>query len=257
MNFTEQELLTQLALFIWPFVRISSLFIAIPVLSVRSTPVKIRISIAFLTTLVVMPFLPELPPIELMSYEGVMVTVQQMAIGIAMAFILQMVFAIMLVAGQLIAYSMGLGFASMVDPASGIQVPVVAQILVISASLFFLSVNGHLLAIELLVDSFTTLPIAMVGLTKADLWAIILWSSEMFAGGMLLALPIVAAVLFINISFGVAARAAPQLQIFGIGFPITIMVGMILIWMSVSHMVDTFALFLESGFQFIKQVLRI
>jgi len=72
-----------------------------------------------------------------------------------------------------------------------------------------------------------------------------------------LALPIVAAVLFINISFGVAARAAPQLQIFGIGFPITIMVGMILIWMSVSHMVDTFALFLESGFQFIKQVLRI
>ncbi|BCG64670.1 MAG: flagellar biosynthetic protein FliR [Methyloprofundus sp.] len=257
MNFTEQELLTQVTLFIWPFVRISSLFIAIPVFSARSTPVKIRIIIAFLTTLIIMPFLPELPPVEMMSYEGVIVTAQQMAIGISMALILQMVFAVMLVAGQLVAYSMGLGFASMVDPASGIQVPVVAQILIISASLFFLSVNGHLLAIELLIDSFTTLPIAMVGLTKADLWAIILWSGEMFAGGMLLALPIVATVLFINISFGVAARAAPQLQIFGIGFPITIMVGMVLIWITIPHMVDIFATLLADGFQFIKQILRV
>jgi flagellar biosynthetic protein FliR len=210
-----------------------------------------------LITLIIMPLLPDMPDIKLFSYSGFMVTIQQIAIGLVTGFVLQMVFSVMLVGGQTIAYSMGLGFASMVDPATGIQVPVIAQVFVISASLIFLSVNGHLLAIELLIDSFTTLPIAMVGLSKADLWAIILWSSEMFAGGMLLALPIVATVLFINISFGVAARAAPQLQIFGIGFPITIMVGMILIWITVPHMVDTFAMFLENGFQFIKQVLRV
>lgn len=257
MDFTEQELLTKVASFFWPFVRISTLFIAIPVFSARSTPVKLRIILAFLITWVVVPFLPDLPAVALMSYEGVMVTVQQMAIGLTMAFILQLVFAIVLVAGQLIAYSMGLGFASMVDPASGIQVPVVAQILIISSSLFFLSVNGHLLAIELLVDSFRTLPVAIIGLSRADLWAVILWSSEMFAGGVLLALPIIATVLFINISFGVASRAAPQLQIFGIGFPITIMIGMVLIWITIPHIIDTFSVFLANGFQFIKQILRI
>ena len=257
MNFTEQELLAKIALFFWPFVRISSLFIAVPVFSAKTTPVKIRVMISFLITLVIMPFIPDLPSFALMSYEGVMVTIQQMAIGLATAFILQMVFAVMLIAGQMIAYSMGLGFASMVDPVSGVQVPVVAQILIISASLFFISVNGHLLLIELLVESFRTLPIDVIGLSKADLWGIIIWSGQMFAGGVLLALPIMATILFINISFGVASRAAPQLQIFGIGFPITIMVGMVLIWITIPNMIEGFSFILSDGFQFVKQVLRV
>jgi len=147
MNFTEQELLEQIALFFWPFVRISSLFMAIPVFSARTTPVNIRIIFSLLTAIIIMPLIPKMPDVALMSYTGVMVTVQQMAIGLATAFILQLVFAVMLVAGQTIAYSMGLGFASMVDPVSGVQVPVVAQILIISASLFFISVNGHLLSL--------------------------------------------------------------------------------------------------------------
>jgi len=204
-----------------------------------------------------MPLIPKMPAVELMSYTGVMVTIQQMAIGLATAFILQLVFAVMLVAGQSIAYSMGLGFASMVDPISGVQVPVVAQILIISASLFFISVNGHLLLIEMLVESFTTLPVGVIGLTKADLWAIIMWSEEMFAGGVLLSLPIMSIILFINMSFGVASKAAPQLQIFGVGFPITIMLGLVLIWVGLPHIIDIFELIMAEGFQFVKQVLRV
>ncbi|MCF7970911.1 MAG: flagellar biosynthetic protein FliR [Methylococcaceae bacterium] len=257
MNFTEQELLAKIALFFWPFVRISSLFMAISIFSAKSTPVKFRLLISLFITWVVMPFIPPLPDVPLMSYEGIMVTIQQMAIGLASAFILQMVFAILLVGGQSIAYSMGLGFASMVDPASGVQVPVVAQILVISGSLFFLSVNGHLLLIELLVESFKTLPIDVIGLTKADLWAIIIWSGQMFAGGVLLALPIMSTVLFVNVSFGVASKAAPQLQIFGVGFPITIMMGLVLIWILMPNVIDAFTLVLSEGFQLIKQVLRV
>ena len=145
-------------------------------------------------------------------------------------FILQMVFSIMMFAGQYIAYSMGLGFASMVDPTTGVQVPVIAQLFVISSSLVFLAVDGHLLMIEMLAQSFHTLPVAMLGMDKIDLWRIILWSSQIFADGVLLALPIMATLLFVNISFGVASKAAPQLQIFGVGFPITIILGMILIW---------------------------
>ena len=257
MNLTEQEILTAVALFVWPFVRISSLFIAIPVFSSRTTPVKVRIMLSFLITLVVIPFLPALPEVELMSYQGMMVTFQQMAIGLATAFILQMVFAVMMVAGQSIAYSMGLGFASMVDPVSGVQVPVVAQILMVAASLFFLSVNGHLLAIEVLIESFRTLPIDTIGLDKTDLWMIIIWSGQMFAGGVLLAVPIMATILFINISFGVASKAAPQLQIFGVRFPITIMLGMVLIWITIPNMVDGFSMILSDGFQLVKQVLRV
>jgi len=257
LEFTEQEILEKIALVFWPMVRISALFMSIPVFSSKASPVKVRVFISFFTSLLIMPFLPALPAVELISYEGALVTVQQMTIGLVTAFILQMVFSVMLVAGQAIAYSMGLGFASMVDPASGVQVPVVAQIFIISSSLFFISMNGHLLAIEILVQSFITLPIDVIGLNMADLWAVILWSQEIIAGGVLMALPIMATILFVNVSFGVASKAAPQLQIFGVGFPITIMLGLVLLWVVMPNMLEGFSSLLNDGFQFIQKILRV
>ena len=157
MNITEDQILGMLASFIWPFFRIGSMFIAIPVFSVKAVPAKVRVITAFLITLVIIPVLPIMPDIEMFSYQGFMVSIQQIVLGVTAGFILQMVFSVMLVAGQSIAYSMGLGFASLVDPATGIQVPVVAQVFIISASLLFLSVNGHLLLIEMLVVRCTFL----------------------------------------------------------------------------------------------------
>lgn len=257
MNITEEQILSALALFIWPFMRISSMFISIPIFSVKALPAKVRVIAAFLITLVVIPVLPDVPDIAIFSYQGLMVAVQQIMIGLATGFVLQMVFAVMLVGGQSTAYSMGLGFASMVDPATGIQVPVIAQVFVVSSSLMFLGVNGHLLLIEMLVESFNTLPIAVVGFSRDDLWKIIAWSSQMFVGGVLLALPVMSALLFVNISFGVAARAAPQLQIFGVGFPITIMLGMVLIWVSIANGLNVFSEVLSDGFRLISQLLRL
>lgn len=245
-----------LADFLWPFMRISSMFVSIPVFSVRAVPARFRVIAAILITLVVMPVIDSGPKVEIFSYQGVMVTVQQIAIGIITGFILQMVFVVMVVGGQAIAFSMGLGFASMVDPATGVQVPVVAQILVISGSLLFLSLNGHLLLIEMLVDSFKTIPIALDGLQKTDIWTVIAWGSRMYAGGVLLALPIMATVLFVNLCFGVASRAAPQIQIFGVGFPITIVMGMILIWGTISAILDAFSTILTEGYQLVSQVLH-
>ena len=97
----------------------------------------------------------------------------------------------------------------------------------------------------------------MVGLSLDDLWSIIIWSSQIFAAGVLLAMPVMAALLFINISFGVAARAAPQLQIFGVGLPITIMLGMVLIWMSLSSVLDVFSDVLTEAFKLINQLLKL
>lgn len=257
MNFQEDQLIAYLASFIWPFIRVSSMFITVPVFSVNSVPPRLRIILSLLITFVIMPTLPAMPSIDLFSPAGWLVTVQQLMLGISTGFILQMVFSAMLFAGQAIAYSMGLGFASMVDPATGVQTPVIAQLFIIAASFLFLSVNGHLLLIEMLVQSFHTLPVSIMDFDKAGLWQMITWSSQIFAGGLLLAMPVMATLLFVNISFGVASKAAPQLQLFGVGFPMTILLGMGLIWMGMPDMLDGFTEILHEGFALISQLLRI
>lgn len=231
------------------------MFITIPIFSMRVISAKIRVIASLLITLVIMPLLPPPPMIHLFSYQGFMIVFQQVAIGALTGFVLQMVFSVMLLGGQNIAYSMGLGFSAMVDPASGLQVPVISQIFTVMANLMFLTFNGHLLLIEMLVGSFNTLPIGMTGFDLDDLWRVIAWSSHMFAGGVLLSLPIMISLLFINISFGIAARAAPQLQIFAIGIPITIMVGLVLIGMFIANAQTVFSMVLMDAYQLIGTLL--
>lgn len=257
MNFQEEQLIAYLASFVWPFMRVSAMFISIPVFGVRSVPARLRVMLSLLITFVILPTLPEMPKVDLFSYQGWLVTVQQLVLGVSTGFILQMVFSIMLFAGQAIAYGMGLGFASLVDPATGVQTPVIAQLFVVSSSLLFLAVDGHLLLIEMLAQSFSTLPVSTLSMEKNELWQIISWSSQIFAGGMLLAMPIIAALLFVNISFGIASKAAPQLHLFGVGFPVTILLGMLLIWIGLDTMLQTFTEMLHEGFGLISQLLRI
>ncbi len=257
MNVQEDELIAFLASFVWPFMRLSAMFISVPVLSNSNIPARLRVVLSMLITFTLWPALPSMPEIALFSAEGLLVTVQQLVIGVSAGFILQMVFSIMLVAGQSIAYGMGLGFASMVDPATGVQTPVIAQLFVISSSLLFLGVDGHLLLIEMLAQSFKTLPVQAVGFERGDVWRIVAFSSQIVTGGVLLALPIIATLLFVNVSFGVASKAAPQLQLFGVGFPITILLGMVLIGIGLSSVLDVFAGMLHDSFRFISELLRI
>jgi flagellar biosynthesis protein FliR len=257
MNFSAEELMNYVASFIWPFFRVSAMFIALPVFGLKSIPVKLKILVILVITLVIFPTLPPIPVIDVMSFQGWMMLIQQILLGLSAGFILQMVFAVMAFVGQAIAYSMGLGFASMVDPATGVQVPVIAQLFVITSSLLFLGVDGHLMVIEMLSQSFHTLPVTALALEKADLWRIIIWSSQIFAYGVLLSLPVVATLLFVNISFGVASKAAPQLQLFGVGFPVTIIVGMVLVWMGMPMLVHEFSDRLHESFGLVGQLLRL
>lgn len=257
MNFTEAQLLGWVAAFIWPLIRISAMFIAMPVFSMHGVSARVRLVLSVALTLVVMPLLPPLPAVELFSYQGVAVALQQVLIGLATGFIVQMVFAAVVFGGQGIAYSMGLGFASMVDPQNGQQVPVISQLYVITSTLIFLGVDGHLVLIQMLLDSFKTLPIADIGLEASDLWAIIAWSSRVFAGGLLLALPVIASLLLVNVSFGVATRAAPQLNIFSVGFPVTLLLGLLLIWVTLPNILDQFNGILIDAYGLVEQVLRL
>lgn len=257
MDFTEAQIQAQVASFIWPLLRISALLVAVPLFSLQAVPARVRLILAVALTFVVMPLLPAFPAVDLFGYEGISMALTQVMLGLSSGFILQLVFAAIIFAGQGIALSMGLGFASMVDPQNGQQVPVVAQLYVITSTLMFLSLDGHLLLIKMLLDSFTSLPIGMDGLSKADIWAIIAWSSRLFVGGLLLAMPVIASLLLVNVGFGVAARAAPQLNIFSVGFPATLMLGMLLVWLTLPDVLDQFSGLLTDAYDLIGQLLRL
>jgi flagellar biosynthetic protein FliR len=186
--------------------------------------------------------------VHALSAEGFLITAEQVAIGVAMGFILQMVFGAMVVAGQTIATSMGLGFAATIDPQNGVQVPVVSQYFLILATLVFLALNGHLLLIETIVESFYLWPIISGGLPENLAMQTVTWISAVFKGALLIALPAVAAILLVNLAFGVMTRAAPQINIFAVGFPITIIAGFIMIFLSLPVFLPQFTTLLEAGF---------
>ncbi|MES9830304.1 MAG: flagellar biosynthetic protein FliR [Candidatus Thiodiazotropha sp.] len=257
MIFNEAQFNTWLAAYLWPMVRISAMLVAIPLFSSRQIPARFRLFMMILITLLIAPTLPPQPQADVLSHTGFIILLQQILIGVMMGFVLQMVFGALVFGGQVIAYSMGLGFASMVDPANGVQVPVVAQFYLILATLLFLIFNGHLLSIELIADSFDTMPVAMDGLSRNRLLEVVAWGSRLFTGGLLIALPIVGAMLMVNMGMGVVMRAAPQLNIFSIGFPITMLLGFALIWVTLPNVFSVFNELLDEAFQYLMSTLRV
>jgi flagellar biosynthetic protein FliR len=189
-----------------------------------------------------------MPAVSAFSVGGMVITLQQVLVGLAMGFILQMVFAGMVVAGQTIATSMGLGFASTIDPQNGVQVPVVSQYFLILATLIFLALNGHLVLIETVVESFYVFPISASVLPENLAWQVASWIGQVFTGAVLVAMPAVSAILLVNLAFGVMTRAAPQINIFAVGFPITIITGFVMILLSLPVFLPRFTSLLENGF---------
>lgn len=225
MNFTSAEITAWIGAYLWPFFRIGAALSAAPIFGARFVPVRVRLLLAFMLTLVISPLIPPVPALDPLSIGGVLVTLQQILIGAAMGFALHLIFSAIVHAGQIIALQMGLGFASLVDPQNGVQVPVLSQFYLVLASLVFLALDGHLAIIEALVDSFRTMPISPSGIAVAGLWGLVAAASQMFAGALSIALPAVTALLLVNFAFGVMARAAPQLNIFSIGFPLSLILG--------------------------------
>lgn len=254
MHFTGTELTGWLASLLWPFMRVGAMFAAVPVFSARSVPVRVRVLLAFIIAWILVPVIPKPPVIDLISAEALLISVYQVLIGVAMGFILQMVFTAFVIAGQSIAMAMGLGFASIVDPQNGVQVPVVSQAFLIMVTLVFLALNGHLLLIEVLAESFQRLPVGPLVISQDGLWQLVSWGSNMFVGGMLVALPAVAALLLVNLAFGVTSRAAPQLNIFAVGFPVMIMVGMAFIILTLPSITDHLSRLMLQAFTLISKV---
>lgn len=252
MIFSSSELLTQLELLIWPLFRIAALVGAMPVFGSRLMPTRLKIVLSLALTLAIAPHLPPVENVDMFSMGGAIVAIQQVLIGLAMGFTLQLIFSVFVLGGQVIALTMGLGFASLNDPATGVVVPTVSQFYTIFVSLLFFAMNGHLVAIEVLANSFIDLPVAETGLGANALWAMLTWSKYIFSGAVLMALPALAALLVVNIGFGVMTRAAPQLNIFAIGFPVIMTIGFVIMMLSLSSTLPLFENLLDSGYQLMR-----
>jgi flagellar biosynthesis protein FliR len=257
MLLTSAQMTTWLGDFLWPLTRVAMVFAVAPVFGGRLVTAKFRILLAVVVTAVLVPVIPAAPVVDPLSAAGVMITLQQLLIGLVLGFMLQMVFTAMVIGGHTIALGMGLGFASMVDPQNGVQVPVVGQYYTTIATLLFLALDGHLMLISVLSDSFYTLPVAVDGLSRQSLWDVVAWGSRMFAGGVLIAMPAITALLLTNIAFGVITRAAPQLNIFGVGFPLTLTLGFIIMFITLPALVPQFSDLLAEAFDVLGAVARL
>lgn len=240
-----------------PFIRISAFVMALPIFTVQGVPRSVRLIFAVALTLAIAPLLPDTPAVDPLSDTMLIMAAQQLLVGLTMGFILRMVFAAMVNAGQLIAMGMGLGFAAMIDPVNGVQVPVVSMFYMILAVLLYFALEGHLVTLQVLRESFTILPLDGGALNSSVYFEIAKWGAWMFSGAVLIALPAIATTMVTNVSFGVLARAAPQLNMFSVGFPIVICVGFATMWITLPNVVPDFRNLTGHALEFIREILHI
>ncbi len=236
---TSDQLNLWLAAFLFPLVRILAWLSADPLLGNRAAPVSVRVALGFALTVAIVPALPPPPQVALLSGEGLLILAQQVVIGVALGFMLRIVFAAIEFAGQFMGLQMGLSFATLIDPINGAQTPVVAQFMVLTAALILFAFDGHHLILEALVESFRSLPIAAVPLSAYDFGAIVRWGGVIFSLGLQIALPVTAALLSANLAIGMMTRAAPQLNIFAVGFPLTLATGFVVLYFSLAYLPQT------------------
>ena len=224
MQVTSDQWLSWLSLYFWPLLRVLALISTAPILSERSVPKRVKLGLAMMITFAIAPSLPA-NDVPVFSFFALWLAVQQILIGIALGFTMQFAFAAVRTAGEIIGLQMGLSFATFVDPASHLNMPVLARIMDMLALLLFLTFNGHLWLISLLVDTFHTLPIGGEPLNSNAFLALTKAGSLIFLNGLMLALPLITLLLTLNLALGLLNRMAPQLSIFVIGFPLTLTVG--------------------------------
>jgi flagellar biosynthetic protein FliR len=249
LSFTDAQLNAWLSTFLWPLVRILGVLMAAPVFGHRSTPIRVKVGLGVFIALVLVPTLPPPPAVALDSWQGLLVLVQQVLIGISIGFVIRIAFAAADAAGEIVGLQMGLGFATFFDPQSAGQSLVLARFFNMLAVLLFLAVNGHLLLLDVLATSFQSLPVGTTPLAAGGFRSVAAFGSIVFAIGLQLALPLIAIMLITNLALGILTRAAPQLNIFAIGFPITLSIGLIALNLSLPYFALQFERMIRSSLE--------
>lgn len=244
---SEEQINQFIGQYLWPMIRIGAFYLAVPIIGARTVPARIRLILMLFTTLLVVPLLPNAPIVSFVSLQAVVMIVKEVLIGMALGFSLQIVMHVFILVGQFVALKLGLGFAAQNDPSSGISVTVLSQFYLLLTTLLFFAINGHLIMIQMIVDSFASFPVGGPGLTPAHYTHIVSMFSWMFASGLLISLPLLTSMMIVNMSFGVMSRSAPQMNVFTVGMPITLVFGFLLMWYSLSNFLPLFNQIIEEG----------
>ncbi|HHF3093041.1 flagellar biosynthetic protein FliR [Vibrio sp. 506] len=258
MEYPTSVVLDWIANYFWPYVRISSMLMVMTVTGARFVSPRIRLYLGLAITFAVMPAIPAVPQdIELLSFRGFMTIAEQMIIGIAMGMVTQFMIQTFVLLGQILGMQSSLGFASMVDPANGQNTPLLGQLFMFLTTMFFLATDGHLKMLQLVVFSFKTLPIGSGSLNAVDFREMAGWLGIMFQTSLSMSLSGIIALLTINLSFGVMTRAAPQLNIFSLGFAFALMVGLLLCWYILAGLYSHYEMFWTVGEAQICRLIRL
>ncbi len=257
MTFSLDQIMGWVVAYLWVLIRVGAAFMIAPVFGARSVPARLRALLALAITLVIVPVAPPAPAVDPLSIAGLLLVAQQVVIGLVIGFALNLIITMFVFAGEAIALSMGLGFAQTVDPQNGVNVPLVGQFLTIVATLLFISLDGPALMIKLLADSFVSMPVAPVGLDPESFRRLADFGQAIFTNGILVALPVVTTLLMVNIAMGVITRASPQLNIFSVGFPATLMIGFFLLLVTSPTWLPNMERFLQQVLTLISNLLGI
>jgi flagellar biosynthesis protein FliR len=253
ISLSSAELNTWIAAFLWPLTRILGLIMTAPLFGNLSVPASIKIALGVMLALIIAPGISAIPAMDPMSFAGLLIVVQQLLTGAAMGFAMQIVFTGVELAGEVTGLTMGFGFATFFDPQTRGRSSAINQFLSLLAIMLFLATNVHLVMLSTLADSFVTLPISATPF-GGGYREIALWGATIFSSGTQLALPMIAALLITNIALGVLTRAAPQLNLFGIGFPITLGAGFIVLALSLPYLATPLSRMFIAGIDMMRKV---
>jgi flagellar biosynthetic protein FliR len=245
LTFTDAQVLAWVTPLVWPFLRALALFTALPVLGARSVPNRVRIALAAFIALAAQPSLPPMEPVPLDSPQALLLVAQQLVIGLSLGFAVRLVFAAVEFAGEIIGLQMGLNFAGFFDPLSASTATAASRFFGTMVAWLFIVANGHLLVIGALVHSFTAFPVGPEPFAFLHQVQPQRWGAEIFSTGLWIALPLVTMLLFVNLVLGAISRVAPQINIFAIGFPVTLGVGLLGLLLTLPAMNAPFTMTLE------------
>lgn len=251
-NFFE---ITTINHYLYVLFRIAGMLMAAPVVGAKFIPVRLRLFLAMLIAFIIFPLLPDIGTWQALSLEGALVTIEQVLIGLAIGLVFQFVFQIVVLGGQVLALQSGLGFATLVDPQSHENLPMISQFYLLSVTLLFLAFDGHLKLIEMVVNSFQTIPIGNFGLGSQDYLQLVSFAGDIFSGAVSIALPAIISLLMVNMTFAIITKSAPQINIFAIGFPLTLVFGLFIMYLSFPNMMNFTESLFSNGFNELTEVL--
>ena len=256
ISITSIQLSAWLSLFIFPFVRILALIASAPVLGNRQVPARVKIGLAVMLTIIIAPTIESQPGIEPGSAIGFLVLLQQILAGLAIGFTMRLIFTAVEMAGDIIGMQMGLGFAVFFNPLTASYTPVVAQFLGLIAVLAFLTMNGHLYMLAALAESFHIFPISSAVPSALALHTLVAWGGSIFTHALQLALPVIGVLLIVNLALGILTRAAPQLNLLSVGFPITLAIGFATLALALPNLAPLLDRFIHEGLDTVLRVMQ-